>query len=386
MKRTSITLALALASTLALAQTQGVGKTEITLGSIQDLSGPIAAHGKQIRLGMLLRLEETNAQGGVHGRKLALHVEDSAYDPKRAVLAAQKLVKQDHIFAMVGHLGSANNLAAMPVQFEKNVVNFLPVAPTREMYEPPHKLKYAFLASNYDQMRYALPKLMADKGAQKVCVIHQDDEFGLDALRGAEAALASLRMSLAETTTYKRGATDFSSQVARMKAARCDVVALGTVIRETIGVIAEARKTGFNPTFLATVAAYHELVPKLGGPAMNGLLATMAWQQPYLDDEAQAIRFWANKFKTRFGEDPAIGAIAGYVVIDTFVRAATKAGPTLSTESLTRAMDSMSVPPDIFGGPALSWSASKRLGSDASRLSQIVDGRWKVASDYLAAP
>jgi len=112
----------------------------------------------------------------------------------------------------------------------------------------------------------------------------------------------------------------------------------------------------------------------------------MAWQQPYLDDESQPIRFWANKFKTRFGEDPAIGAIAGYVAIDTFVRAATKAGPKLTTESLIRAMDGLSVPPDIFGGPALSWNAGKRLGSDASRLSQIIDGKWKVVSDYLAAP
>jgi len=274
MKRIFTTIVLLCSATLAPAQTQGVSETQITLGSIQDLSGPIAAHGKQIRFGMLLRLEEANAQGGVHGRKLSLQVEDSAYDPKHAVLAAEKLVTQDRIFAMVGHLGSTNNLAAMPVQFEKNVVNFLPVAPAREMYEPLHRLKYSFLASNYDQMRHALPRMVADRGAQRVCVIYQDDEFGIDALRGAEAALAGLRMQLTETTSYKRGATDFSSQVARMKAARCDLVALATVIRETIGVIAESRKTGFNPTFLATVAAYHELVPKLGGPAMNGLVAT----------------------------------------------------------------------------------------------------------------
>jgi branched-chain amino acid transport system substrate-binding protein len=32
----------------------------------------------------------------------------------------------------------------------------------------------------------------------------------------------------------------------------------------------------------------------------------------------------------------------------------------------------------------MSFSATKRLGNDQSRLSQIVDGKWKVVTDYLA--
>ncbi|HMS04982.1 MAG TPA: ABC transporter substrate-binding protein, partial [Burkholderiaceae bacterium] len=83
-----------LAGGAAFAQSQGVGKDQILVGSIQDLSGPIAGFGKQARNGMLLRVDEVNEQGGVGGRKIVLKVEDSGYDPKRAVLAAQKLVNQ----------------------------------------------------------------------------------------------------------------------------------------------------------------------------------------------------------------------------------------------------------------------------------------------------
>jgi branched-chain amino acid transport system substrate-binding protein len=35
------------------------------------------------------------------------------------VLAAQKLVNQDKIFAMVGHIGTASNMATMPVLFPR---------------------------------------------------------------------------------------------------------------------------------------------------------------------------------------------------------------------------------------------------------------------------
>ena len=374
--------ALSLAASAAFAQ-QGVSKSEILVGTIQDLSGPLAGYGKQARAGMQLRVDEINEQGGIHGRKIVLKVEDSAYDPKKAVLAAQKLVNQDKIFIMAGHIGTAQNNAAMPVQFEKNIVNFMPLTAAREMFEPLNRLKYAMLSTYYDQMRIAVPRLVKEKNAKKVCAIYQDDEFGLEVLRGAEAGAKSMGIELAEKTSFKRGATDFSSQVARMKGAGCDFVVLGTIIRETIGTIAESRKTGFNPTFLGSVAAYTDLIHRLGGKAMDGMYATMTVQNPYTDEASQPIRFWANKYKTKFNEDPTVFSAYGYTIIDLFIRGAQKAGPNLSTDTFIKAMDSMTVPPDIFGSPELSFTATKRLGNDESRLSQLQDGRWKVVSGYF---
>jgi branched-chain amino acid transport system substrate-binding protein len=373
---------IALYASLSIAQ-QGVSKTEILVGTIQDMSGPLAAFGKQARFGMQLRIDELNEQGGVHGRKLKLLLEDSGYDPKKAVLGAQKLVNQDKIFIMAGHVGTAQNNAAMPVQFEKNVINFLPITAARDMYEPFHRLKYSFAVTYYDQIRTALPKLVKEKNAKRVCTIYQDDDFGLEVQRGAEAGLKTINMDLVEKTSFKRGATDFSSQVAKMKGANCDLVVLGTIIRETIGTIGESRKTGFNPIFLSANAAYTDLIPKLGGKAMDGVYSTMTVQHPYLDESSQPIRFWANKYKTKFNEDPGVVSIYGYQIIDTFIRAAQKAGPGLTTDSFIKAMDSLTVPPDIFGSSEITFTATKRLGTDASRLSQIQDGRWRVISEYV---
>ncbi len=363
--------------------TQGVSKTEIVLGSIQDLSGPIAGFGKQARAGMLLRVEEANEQGGIHGRKLRLLVEDSAYDPKKAVLVGQKLVNQDRIFAMLGHIGTAPNMAVMPIQFEKGVINFMPITAAREMYEPLHRLKYSFAATYYDQVRQTAPRLAREKGLKKVCALYQDDDFGLEVLRGAEDGLKAAGMALAEKTTYKRGATDFSSQVARMKAAECDMVILGTIIRETIGAVGEARKTGYQPLFLGTSAAYTDLIHKLGGKAMDGVYATHTVANPYVDAADDKVRFWANKYKTKFNEDPTVFSVYGYGIVDMFVQAAQKAGPNLTTDAFIKAMDSSTFPPDIFGSPPMTFTASRRLGNDQSRLSQIQDGRWKVVADYV---
>ena len=387
LKTTLMLAALALAASAVQAQKaappQGVSKNEILLGSIQDLSGPIAGFGKQARAGMLLRVDEINEQGGINGRKLKLIIEDSAYDPKKAVLAAEKLVNQDKIFMMVGHIGTAHNMAAMPVQFEKNVINFFPITAAREMFEPFHKLKYAFAATYFDQMRTAVPKLVKEKGAKKVCTMYQDDEFGQEVLQGGEAGLKTIGMAFTEKTSFKRGATDFSSQIARMQASGCDMIVMGTLIRETIGGIGTARKLGYNPVFLGSSGAYTDLIHKLGGPAMNGFYATNTFQNPYLDDASQAMRFWANKYKTKFNEDPTVFSIYGYTIIDAFAKAAGKAGANLNTDSFIKVMDTMVIPADMFGGAEGTFSPTKRLGSDASRLSQIVDGKWKTVSEYF---
>jgi branched-chain amino acid transport system substrate-binding protein len=104
---------------------------------------------------------------------------------------------------------------------------------------------------------------------------------------------------------------------------------------------------------------------------------------PYLDDASQPIRFWAAKYKTKFTDDPTVFSVYGYVVIDIWAKAAGKAGNALTTDSFIKAMDSMTIPPDIFGSAQATYSATKRLGSDVSRLSQLQDARWKVASDYI---
>ncbi|WP_439572022.1 ABC transporter substrate-binding protein [Phreatobacter sp.] len=382
-----LTLGLALATGLvagpALAQTQGVSDNQIVIGSIQDLSGPVAAYGKQTRNGLQMYFDELNARGGIHGRQVRLIVEDNAYDPRKALLGAQKLVNSDRIFAMIGHIGTAQNMAAMPIQFERNVPNFMPVTAARDMYMPPTPLKMAFAASYFDQVRTMLPEIIKEKNAQRVCTVYQDDEFGLEVMRGGEAALGTLNRSYVERTTYKRGATEFSSQVARMKAANCDLILMGTIIRETVGVLAEARKIGLQATFVGTSAAYTHLIPALGGPVANGFYAMMTTAHPYPDDPSAQIREWAARYKAKFGEDPTVFSAYGWQIADAFTQAAQKAGRTLTVESFIQAVETNPPLGGLFEAQPCNITPQMRLCNNSSRLSQIQNGRWVVTRGWV---
>ena len=365
------------------AQAPGISRTEITVGTIQDLSGPIAAYGKQARNGLQMRADEVNEQGGVNGRKVRLVTEDHGYDPRRALLAAQKLVTQDKVFAILGHIGTPQNMAVMPFQFERGVINFFPLTGAREMFEPFHKLKFAFSPPYFDQMRAMVPYLVKQKGFKKVCAMYQDDEFGLEVVRGAEAGLKTTGMQIVERASYKRGATDFSSQVARLKAADCDLIVMGTIIRETIGTIAEARKTGYNPAFIGSTALYTHLIHQLGGKAMDGLYGVQAAGHPYPDDASKSVRDWVNAYKAKFNEDPTVFSVYGYYIMDVFTKAAAKAGPNLTTDSFIAAMEDTTFPRDMFGSPELHVTKTNRLGQTKVRLAQIINSKWTPMIDFV---
>lgn len=378
---------LAAATTLAWsaqAQQLGVTKDQIVLGSIQDLSGPLAGFSKPAKNGMQMRVDEINASGGVHGRKIKLVVEDSGYDPKKGLLAAQKMVQQDKIFAMAGTIGTAVSMATMPILFEKNIPHVFPLTGAREMYEPLHKLKFSFAAPYYDQIRIGVKWMAKERGSKKFCIIYQDDEYGLEVLRGAEDGLKDIGQTLAEKTSFKRAATDFSAQVAKMKGAGCDTVVMGTIIREALGTIGTARKMGWNPQFIGCSASYTDLIHKLGGKAVEGFYAMHQVSVPYPDDASKNVRDWAAAYKAQFKEDPSLFSAYGYVIADLFYQTAKRAGPNLTTDSFVKALESAPFARDMFGSPEYKFTATQHLGNQKSRVSQIQNGKWVTITDYLS--
>ena len=376
-------LACTLVLSLSVHAQQGVTADQIVIGSLQDLSGPVAGFGKQLRNGLQMRADEVNEAGGIHGRKIRMLIEDSGYDPKKGLLATQKLVQQDKIFAMVGTLGTPVAMASFQPLFEKNVPHLFPLTAAREMYEPLSKLKFSFAAPYYDQMRTGVKWMAKERGGKKFCALYQDDEFGLEVFRGAEQGLKDMNMDFAEKTTYKRGATDFSAQTARMKSADCDVVVLGTIIRETIGAIATAKKMGWDPKFLGSSAAYTDLIHKLGGKAMDGLYAAFQTAVPYMDDESKSVRDWSARYKAKYNEEPGLFSAYGYLALDLFVVAAQKTGKDLNVDSLAKSFETGRFPRDIFGSPEMKFSATDHLGNKRSRIGQIQNGRWAAVTDYL---
>ena len=102
-------------SAASAAENQGISKDEILLGSVLDLSGPVASIGVPVREGQDMAIQAANDAGGINGRKIRIIYADSGYDPKKAIIATQKLTNDDRVFAFVGQLGAAIVHVTMPL-------------------------------------------------------------------------------------------------------------------------------------------------------------------------------------------------------------------------------------------------------------------------------
>ena len=357
-------------------RTRGVTDDMILLGSHQDLSGPVASLGGPLREGMQLAVDDINAAGGIHGRKLRLIVEDSMFDPKRAVLATEKLIRQDQVFAMVASLGSATVQASMPLMLEAGVPVLFSGTPADFNYTPFNRIKFALNIPYGEQVRSMVKYAVDTMGKRRVGVLYQDDETGHNVLRATETQLKAHGLDVVEKVSYKRGAVDFSSQIARLRAADVDVVILGTIIRETAAAMIEARKLGWNVDMMVTNAGMNDAVVKIGGPAVEGLYAMTQFLSLNAQEQTPELRALLERFQAKYGKSPDDGMIYGYMAIQLFAEGARKAGRDLTVDSLVRGLEDIRDFTTVFAASPVSFGPEERLGTRRAMLTQVRDGRF----------
>jgi branched-chain amino acid transport system substrate-binding protein len=392
LKASLLGTAIALSATPVWAQTkttnQGISATEIVIGTHQDLSGPIKGWGVPVSNGMKMATDEVNAAGGIHGRKIKLVVEDSGYDPKKAVLATQKMIEKDQVFSMVGAMGSPTVIAAQDSVLDAGITQLFPLTAAEFTYKfdpakPQERLKFSNLLPYVESTRAAVKYMVETNKSQKPCIMYQDDEYGKNVLDGFTQQLDAMKIKPASVTSYKRGVSEFSAQVSKMKSDACDLVVLGTVIRETIGAMAEAKKLGWDVKFLGATPVNVLEIPLLGKEVVEGLHAAAAFEVPYEDTAKGKVKDWLANYKKQFGTDANTQAIIGYNAVMTFAHYAKEAGKDLTGQKLLDSLESGKPFDDIFGNPTTKFSKTNHLASTVTQVQKVEKGRWVVVKGGL---
>ncbi|MCW5774740.1 MAG: ABC transporter substrate-binding protein [Rhodospirillaceae bacterium] len=372
---TALVLALAGA---ARAESQGVTATEIVLGTHTSLTGPVAPWGIGSTNGARLRFDEENAKGGIYGRKIRLVVEDHGYQVPRAVQAGNKLLTSDKIFAMIVALGTPMNNAVLQRQLAMKVVNFGPFTAARSMAEPFNPLKFAVLSTYYQQTRIGLKYFVQKKGVKAPCVMYQDTEFGQEILEGAQDEAKALNIKIAATAGHKPTDTNFIGSITKLRDAKCDLVLMGTIVRDTIIPYATARKLGWNVPFVGTVASYEHIVASAQGGATDGYFAMTSQEVAYADTATGRAKDILDAYKAKYGQDAPFPAQLGYFVADIFVDGLKRAGKDLTSDSLIKGLESVQGHKNPFGGSDVSYGPNHHTGASDVYLAMVEKGRWKT--------
>src|SRR5687767_2204244 len=209
---------LALTAAVPAAAQQGVTDTEIVLGCSNSFTGPLAFTGEQAtKFGVDLYFKAVNDAGGIHGRKVRTVYYDDGYKPQEAVANTRKLVEQDKIFAVIAPQGTPPVMATLEYLEENRVPLLFPFQGSPVI----RGKKYVFSGMTlYDrQSRMMVDYLVTQRKLKSFGVLYQDDDYGKSFLTAFEKDLARHNLKLTATESVKRGVTDVSAQIAKLRAA-----------------------------------------------------------------------------------------------------------------------------------------------------------------------
>jgi branched-chain amino acid transport system substrate-binding protein len=359
---------------------RGVTDTEIVVGNMSDLSGVTAVQGVNFANALRMAFDDANAKGGVHGRKVHLIIEDNQYTVPRAVQAMNKLLNRDRVFIAVGDGGTPMNNAVMPMQLALNVPNVFPSTAARSMYQPFNRLKFGQFASYYDQLRAGVKWFVQNRGKKAVCAMYQDTDFGRDVYAGVEAETKALGMKVVAVTAHKPTDTDFTAAVGKLHDAGCDLIAMGTIVRDTVIIRQTARKMGWSVDMVGQYATYTTAVAGAPGNPAEGFYSMTPALYAYPDDPNPAVRAFTREYKRRYGIDVNFLGETGYTAAQFVLLALDRAGRNLSVDSFIAAMESIKDFHDLFGSPPMSLSPTNHHASDQSFLAVVRNGRWTLVT------
>ena len=156
------------------------------------------------------------------------------------------------------------------------------------------------------------------------------------------------------------------------------------MIREPIGAMSEAKKLGWDVTFLGATPVNVLEVPALGKDAVEGLYAASGFEIPYEDTAKGKVKDWLVNYKKMFGTDANTQAIIGYNAIETFAYYVNKAGKDLTGQKVLDALESGDKFLDIFSSPPTKFTKTDHLANTVTQVQQIKNGRWVLMKDSLS--
>ncbi len=267
----SVLGALCTAFNLTAFAQQGVTDTEIVIGDIVPMTGPPALLGVPHTIGVRVAVAEVNAAGGINGRKIRMIFEDDGYVPSRTVQGVRKLINSDKVFALTSMSGSAQGQAALSVIRQSGIPVINSLSFSDDVHTPVTKNIFV-LGTRHPLVTEQLSAAIDAKySGRKWALVSQDDEYGEMTREGFEVTEKARKLNVVSKSIYKKGQSDFSSEILRARQAGATAVYAGGVLSENVAMVKEMERLGMTdvPVGISYVAQVPAIVKLMGSAGAN---------------------------------------------------------------------------------------------------------------------
>jgi branched-chain amino acid transport system substrate-binding protein len=345
----SLALAACSSSSSQKASTSSSSSGSYSWGVDAELSGEISYYGQSLANGVAAYVSSVNAAGGINGHKIKLTTLDNAGDPSQTAAVATQLITTDNVDAIFGPTLSAGCAAAGPV-IERYKVPM-------SCFSSPAASPYVFYLGSTDGGLAAptliqVAKKVTSSSQLTAATVYLDVPSGI-ALGGAlSTSAAAAGVKIVSSQAVSETATDYSVQIAKIVAAKPDVVLIDETGPGLLAILKGVRAAGDQVPFVWQ-----------DGTGNTGLLSTSTYSGLYILNDyklipasgaTSAAAAFLSAMQSKLGKNPTAATINGGEAVDSYLTAsafgkALKAcGYPCSGAQLTKAVEAVKLSlPDL---------------------------------------
>ncbi|MFQ6084761.1 MAG: ABC transporter substrate-binding protein [Candidatus Bathyarchaeia archaeon] len=286
--------------------------TEVKIGAVYPLTGPIAPHGKTIKDTIDWYFEGINAAGGIKslgGIPVKLIWADSEGDPKVGASEIERLITTEKVHMLIGCYQSAVTITAAEVAQRYKIPMHIYAGS-----DPILQQGYDYVFRSHSSVAmFARPPVVfyRDAGIKNVAIINENTMFGHTTGTAYEKYCEDFGIDVVLHEEYDAKAVDFTPLVTKLKAANPEAILACGYLADSVKIITTIKEQGLNVKAIAGAEGGHgmvDFVELLGDDAeyvMVGVTCPMDVKLP------ETIDFFS-RYRAKFGKDP--DTIAGMAV------------------------------------------------------------------------
>ncbi|NQV17761.1 MAG: ABC transporter substrate-binding protein [Armatimonadetes bacterium] len=355
----------------------------IKIGAIYNLEGSQMFLDFPSSEGAKLAINELNKSGGILGKKLELILLDGKTDIPTIKAAANQLVQEDKVSAIIGFSDTDMVLAAAPIAAEAKVVFITSGATSPRL--PQQVQDYLFLACFGDNVQAAAGADYAFNTLNlktSYLLIDTEMEFTLLLAKYFKECYLDMGGEIILEDTYKGGSRDFSEQIEKLKS--LDVIPDMLYISsgpDDIGfIIKQFREAGIETPIIGADGFDTPLLTATAGNlAENVFFATHYFAE---EDKAESdlIKNFIKSYKTEYGTVPGGFAALGYDSVMLLANAI-KNADSINSEAIRSALLSTKDFQGVTG--KISYENDSRIPDKGVTIVEVKDSKFHFITSIV---
>ena len=242
----------------------------IKIGGLFAVTGPASFLGEPERNTAQMVVNEINAAGGIRGRRLELVAYDTQGDATRAVQAANRLIKEDRVVAIIGPSTTGDTMAVIPIA-ERAHVPLVSCAAGSKITSPVKR--WVFKTAQNDALAVArIYEYLAGRKLTRVAILTVSDGFGSSGREQLKANAARYGIRIVSDDTYGPKDTDMTAQLTKIRGSQAQaIICWGTNPGPAV-IARNARQIGLKiPLFMSHGVSSKKFI-ELAGDAAEGII------------------------------------------------------------------------------------------------------------------